>query len=56
MPILEVERAKAIVVHNRSLAPGLSEVDNELYYNPKYMMLFGDAKDSLNKLFAALKS
>jgi NAD/NADP transhydrogenase beta subunit len=31
-------------------------VDNELYYNPKWMMLFGDARDSLSKLFTALKS
>ena len=30
--------------------------DNELYYDPKCMMLFGDARDSLNKLFAALKT
>ncbi len=56
MPILEVERAKSIVVLKRSLRPGFAGVDNELYYNPKCMMLFGDAKDSLNQLFAALKS
>jgi NAD(P) transhydrogenase subunit beta len=55
MPILEVERAKSIVVLKRSLNPGFSGVDNELYYNPKCMMLFGDAKESINKLFAALK-
>jgi NAD(P) transhydrogenase subunit beta len=56
MPILEVEQAKAIVVLKRSMRPGFSGVDNELYYNPKCMMLFGDAKESLNKLFAAVKS
>jgi len=56
MPILEVEQAKSIVVLKRSLRPGFSGVENELYYNPKCMMLFGDAKESLNKLFAALKS
>jgi NAD(P) transhydrogenase subunit beta len=56
MPILEVERAKSIVVLKRSLRPGFAGVDNELYYNPKCMMLFGDAKESLTKLFAALKS
>ncbi len=56
MPILDVERAKAIIVMKRSMRPGFAGVDNELYYNPKCMMLFGDAKDSLNKLFAALKS
>jgi NAD(P) transhydrogenase subunit beta len=56
MPILEVDRAKGIIVLKRSLRPGFAGVDNELYYNPKCMMLFGDAKESLNKLFAALKS
>jgi len=55
MPILEVDRAKAIVVLKRSMRPGFAGVDNELYYNEKCMMLFGDAKDSLNKLFSALK-
>ncbi len=56
MPILEVDRAKSIIVLKRSMRPGFAGVDNDLYYNPKCMMLFGDAKDSLNKLFAALKS
>jgi NAD(P) transhydrogenase beta subunit len=39
-----------------SLRPGFAGVDNDLYYNPKCMMLFGDTKESLNQLFAALKS
>jgi len=56
MPILEVDRAKSIIVLKRSMRPGFAGVDNELYYDPKCMMLFGDAKDSLNKLFAAMKS
>jgi proton-translocating NAD(P)+ transhydrogenase subunit beta len=56
MPILEVDRARSIIVLKRSLRPGFAGVDNDLYYNEKCMMLFGDAKDSLNKLFAALKS
>jgi NAD(P) transhydrogenase subunit beta len=56
MPILEVDRAKSIIVLKRSMRPGFAGVDNELYYDPKCMMLFGDAKESLNKLFAALKS
>lgn len=56
MPILEVERARSIIVLKRSLRPGFAGVDNDLYYNPKCMMLFGDAKESLNKLFAALKA
>jgi NAD(P) transhydrogenase subunit beta len=55
MPILEVERARSIIVLKRSMRPGFAGVDNDLYFNPKCMMLFGDAKESLNKLFAALK-
>jgi NAD(P) transhydrogenase subunit beta len=55
MPILEVDRAKSIIVLKRSMRPGFAGVDNDLYYDPKCMMLFGDAKDSLNKLFAAMK-
>src|SRR5262245_37931441 len=56
MPILEVDRARSIIVLKRSMRPGFAGVDNDLYYNPKCMMLFGDAKESLNKLFGALKS
>ena len=56
MPILDVDRATSIVVLKRSMRPGFAGVDNDLYYNPKCMMLFGDAKDSLTKLFAALKT
>jgi NAD(P) transhydrogenase subunit beta len=56
MPILEVERARSIIVLKRSMRPGFAGVDNDLYYNPRCMMLFGDAKESLTKLFAALKS
>jgi NAD(P) transhydrogenase subunit beta len=56
MPILEVQRAKSIIVLKRSMRPGFAGVDNELYYDHKCMMLFGDAKDSLTKLVTALKS
>ena len=55
MPILDVDRARAIIVLKRSMRPGFAGVDNELYYDPKCMMLFGDAKDSLTRLLAALK-
>jgi H+-translocating NAD(P) transhydrogenase subunit beta len=55
MPILEVENARAIIVLKRSMRPGFAGVENELYYNPKCMMLFGDAKESLTKLLAVLK-
>ena len=55
MPILEVDRAKSVIVLKRSMRPGFAGVDNELYYDPKCMMLFGDAKESLNELFSAVK-
>lgn len=55
MPILNVDQAKSIVVLKRSMRPGFAGVDNELYFNPKCMMLFGDAKDSVNKLITAMK-
>jgi H+-translocating NAD(P) transhydrogenase subunit beta len=55
MPILEVDRAKSVIVMKRSMRPGFAGVDNDLYYDHKCMMLFGDAKDSANKLIAALK-
>ncbi len=56
MPILEVDRAKSIIVLKRSMRPGFAGVDNDLYYDPKCMMLFGDAKESMSKLITALKS
>ncbi len=56
MPILDVERAKSIIVLKRSMRPGFAGVDNELYYNEKCMMLFGDAKDSITKLISEMKS
>jgi NAD(P) transhydrogenase subunit beta len=55
MPILEVERARVVMVSKRSMAPGFAGIDNELYYGDKTLMLFGDAKDSMVKLAAALK-
>ncbi len=56
MPILEVDRAKSIIVLKRSMRPGFAGVDNELYFNEKCMMLFGDAKESMTKLIGELKS
>jgi NAD(P) transhydrogenase subunit beta len=56
MPILEVDRAKSIIVLKRSMRPGFAGVDNELYYDEKCMMLFGDAKESITKLITEMKS
>ena len=56
MPILEVDRAQSIIVLKRSMRPGFAGIDNPLYYNPKITMLFGDARDSLQRLVSALKA
>jgi len=55
MPIFDVDRARAVVFMKRSMRPGFAGIDNELLYNAKTTMLFGDAKDSLTKLLAAVK-
>jgi NAD(P) transhydrogenase subunit beta len=56
MPILDVEDAKNVVFLKRSMRPGFAGIDNDLLYDPKTIMLFGDAKDSLTKLVAAVKA
>ncbi len=50
MPILEVDRAEHVIVLKRSMATGFAGVDNDLFYDPKTMMLFGDAKKSVTQL------
>jgi NAD(P) transhydrogenase subunit beta len=55
MPILEVDKARNIVVLKRSMNPGFAGIDNALYYDPKTVMLFGDAKDSVSKLVGEVK-
>ena len=56
MPILDVDKAKHVIIVKRSLKPGFAGIDNELYYDPKTMMLFGDAKNVLSKLVGELKT
>jgi len=56
MPILNVDQANAVVVLKRSMNPGFAGIENPLFYNPKTVMLFGDAKDSIDKLIADVKS
>jgi len=56
MPILNVDDAQAVVVLKRSMSPGFAGIENPLFYNPKTVMLFGDAKDSVTKLIADVKS
>ena len=56
MPILEVENAKSIIINKRSMNPGYAGIQNELFFNSKTSMLFGDAKDVLTKLVQELKN
>ena len=50
MPILDVERAKSVIIMKRSLSPGFAGIDNPLFYMGHTMMLFGDAKASMTEL------
>jgi proton-translocating NAD(P)+ transhydrogenase subunit beta len=56
MPILDVDHANNVVVLKRSMSPGFAGIDNPLFVDPKTVMLFGDAKDSVEKLIAAVKA
>jgi H+-translocating NAD(P) transhydrogenase subunit beta len=56
MPILNVDEATNVVFMKRSLRPGFAGIDNALLYDPKTTLFFGDAKDSLSKLVAAVKA
>lgn len=56
MPILDVENAANIIIMKRSMKAGYAGIDNELFYNPKAHMLFGDAKDTLTKLVSEVKA
>ncbi|MBT8286733.1 MAG: NAD(P)(+) transhydrogenase (Re/Si-specific) subunit beta [Flavobacteriaceae bacterium] len=55
MPILDVDMAKQIIVNKRSMNPGYAGIDNELFYNQKTSMLFGDAKTTIQALISELK-
>ena len=56
MPILDVENAANIIFLKRSMRPGFAGIENELLFDPKTMLLFGDAKASLTKVVSALKA
>jgi NAD(P) transhydrogenase subunit beta len=55
MPILNVDSAQQVVVLKRSMSPGFAGIENPLFLNPKTVMLFGDAKESIEKLSTAVK-
>jgi len=56
MPILNVDDAQSVVVLKRSMNPGFAGIENPLFYNPKTVMLFGDAKASIGELIADVKT
>jgi NAD(P) transhydrogenase subunit beta len=56
MPILNVDDAQTVVVLKRSMNPGFAGIENPLFYNPKTVMLFGDAKESVVKLAQDVKA
>jgi len=56
MPILEVEQAKHVIVNKRSMKPGYAGIENQLFFQPKTSMLFGDAKKALQDLLAEVRS
>jgi NAD(P) transhydrogenase subunit beta len=55
MPIINADYAKSIIVLKRSMAAGFAGIENELFYNPKTSMLFGDAKQSLTRVISEIK-
>jgi NAD(P) transhydrogenase subunit beta len=56
MPILNVDAAQQVVFLKRSMRPGFAGIENEVLFDPKTTLLFGDAKDSLTKVVASLKN
>jgi NAD(P) transhydrogenase subunit beta len=56
MPILDADKARSIIVLKRSMAAGFAGIENELFYDPKTSMLFGDAKTSLTTLISEMKN
>ena len=54
MPILDVDKARTVMVIKRSMNPGFAGIDNELYYMDRTLMLFGDAKSFVGELVKAL--
>jgi NAD(P) transhydrogenase subunit beta len=56
MPVLNVDEASAVVVLKRGMSTGFAGIENELFHHPKTTMLFGDARQSVSALVAAVKS
>ena len=56
MPILNVDESQSVIVLKRSMNSGFAGIDNPLFLNPKTVMLFGDAKESVGKLASGVKA
>ena len=56
MPILNVDKAKSVIVLKRSMASGFAGIENELFFLDKTSILFGDAKDSIEGLTREIKN
>jgi NAD(P) transhydrogenase subunit beta len=56
MPILNADHAKSVIVLKRGMGSGFAGIENELFYNPRTAMLFGDAKASLTALVSEIKN
>jgi len=56
MPILNVDESRSVIVLKRSMRPGFAGVDNELYFDPRTSLLFGDAKSSVHDITEELKA
>jgi NAD(P) transhydrogenase subunit beta len=56
MPILNVNESESVIVIKRSMNPGFAGIDNELYYDPKTQMLFGDAKGAVGEITEEIKA
>jgi NAD(P) transhydrogenase subunit beta len=56
MPILDADKAQHVIIVKRSLNAGFAGIDNPLYYEPRSMMYFGDAKSAMTKLVEAVKA
>lgn len=56
MPILDVELSKMVIVNKRSMKPGYAGIENDLFFQPKTSMLFGDAKNVLQQLVTEIKA
>ncbi len=56
MPILDADKAQHCIIIKRSMSPGFAGIDNPIYYEPRTMMMFGDARGAVTKLNEALKA